>query len=104
MNPFDLAIDSLYTSILAEDVTYVQAGGGGYGSVRAIRKSPDIVATFDHQSVVSATLVLEVRVSEVPSPAAGDTLQLADGSLYVIQGEPRADRDRRTWTLDLRPA
>ena len=42
-------------------------------------------------------------VSEVVAPAEGDTIE-ADGTVYVIQGEPIRDAERLVWTVDARPA
>ena len=47
--------------------------------------------------------MLEVRRSEVPSPAEGDSFEV-DGERLLVQGEPLADAERLLWTIELRPA
>ena len=44
----------------------------------------------------------DMRVSELSDPRPGDQLTLGDET-FVIQGEPKRDRERLVWTLDLRP-
>ena len=55
----------------------------------------------------TATAVFEVRVSEVPNPAEGDTITLIGalgGEIFVVQGEPVRDAERLVWAIDTRPA
>lgn len=42
-------------------------------------------------------------VSDLPGPRPGDVLLIAD-EIFTIQGEPRRDRERLIWTLELVPA
>ena len=54
---------------------------------------------------VYATAALHglIRSLEIPEPAIGDQITY-DGITYVVQSEPKADRERLVWTLDVRPA
>ena len=71
-------------------------------TVRVVTKRPDEVLDFGESRVVAATTVAEVRVSEVPDPQEGDTLEIGD-AVFVVQGAPRRDAERLIWSLDLRP-
>lgn len=104
MDAFASAIDDLFADPnLARGATY-RAGGAGDGMiVRVISRRPDQVLDFGETRVHTATTLFEVRVSEVPAPAAGDTLAI-DGETFVIQGEPVRDAERLVWTLDTVPA
>jgi hypothetical protein len=40
---------------------------------------------------------------DVPEPAVGDQVTVG-GDTYIVQSEPKVDRERLVWTLDVRPA
>lgn len=103
MNAFATAVDRIFADRnMAVDATWF-AGGTGPGIViRVIRKSPDEVTPFGAGRVLSETTVLELRVAEVPTPAPGDLIRIGAED-FLVQGEPKADRERLTWTLNLRP-
>ncbi len=98
------AIDALFADPnLANDATY-RAGGVDPGiPVRVILRRPDRVGEFGKTRIVTETLLIDIRVSEVATPAHGDTIEL-DGTVYVIQGEPIRDGERLVWTIEARPA
>ena len=101
--PFKDMIDQLFNDpMLGRDATYWTAGAGQARVVRAMIKSPDNISDIGVARIHRSTLTLEVRSSEIPEPAAGDTFDL-DGTLYVIQSEPVADRERLVWVLDVAP-
>lgn len=103
MTVFAAAIDALFRdSHMAADATYTPAGGDPV-TVRAIRMAPDIARDFYGAQIHSDTVVIEVRVSEVAAPAAGDAITF-DGEDRVVQGVPTRDDHRTVWLLDTRPA
>jgi hypothetical protein len=102
MNAFASAIDDLFADPnIASDAVYTPADGDPV-SVRVIARRPDEIVGFGDTRVHTATAIFDVRISEVPTPAEGDTLEVG-GETYVIQGEPVGDRERLVWTLDCRP-
>lgn len=104
MSAFAAAIDTLFADPnLAVDALW-RAGGEGEGvPVRVITRRPDELVTYGHAVVHSATMLIDVRTSEVPELAAGDTFELG-GELHVVQGTPRRDRRHLRWLADVRPA
>ncbi len=103
MTAFAAAIDALFADTnLASDAVYTPADGEPK-TVRVIARRSDELVGFGDTRIHSATAVFDVRVSEFPAPAEGDTLEI-DGETFVLQGEPVRDRDRLIWTLDTRPA
>ena len=70
--------------------------------VRVILRRPDRISEFGETRIVAGTVVIDVRVSDVAAPAEGDTIE-ADGTVYVIQGEPIRDAERLVWTIEARP-
>ncbi len=100
---FTTTIDALFADPnLGRDGLY-RAGGADPGiPVRVILRRPDRVGEFGETRIVTETLLIDIRVSEVATPADGDTIEV-DGTVYVIQGEPIRDAERLVWTIEARP-
>jgi hypothetical protein len=104
MHPaFGAAIDAIFRDAnVAEDAIW-RAGGIGDGiAVRVIRKSPDEAVGFGSGRAVMATVLIDVRVSEVESPGSGDTAEI-DGDLFEIIGTPVRDGLGLVWTCEASP-
>jgi hypothetical protein len=97
---FGAAIDAIFRDAnVAEDAIW-RAGGIGEGiAVRVIRKSPDELVRFGSSRTVMATVLIDVRVSEVASPASGDTAEI-DGDVFEIIGTPVRDGLGLVWTCE----
>lgn len=103
MSVFAAAIDALFADLnLARDAVYRAGGADPAVPVRAIPRRPDRVDEFGETRIVAGAVMIDVRVSEVAAPAEGDTIQ-AEGTVYIIQGEPIADAERLVWTIEVRP-
>lgn len=100
MGPFSVAVDACFIH-LGVAAVYTPHGGPPM-IVRVIAKRPDREVEFGDIALHTATAVFEVRVAEVPAPAAGDTIAL-DGEIFVVQGEPVRDVERLVWTIDTWP-
>jgi hypothetical protein len=102
MSAFAAAIDALFFDPhLALDAVY-RAGGTGSGApVRIIVRRPDGVGEFGETRIVAGTVMIDVRVSEVAAPQAGDSIEV-EGTVYVIQGEPIRDAERLVCTIEAR--
>ena len=104
MQVFVAAIDLLFTDpVLARDAVYRQGDAGPGVPVRVVLARPDRVGSFGETRIASETAMLEMRRSEVPSPAAGDSYEV-DGVRLLVQGEPLADAERLLWIIEARPA
>ena len=68
-----------------------------------IRKSPDEITPFGAGRILSETTLLDARVADLPTPAPGDLIRIGAEDL-VVQGEPKLDRERLIWTLNMRTA
>ena len=80
------------------------AGGVGPGvAVRVIRKSPDEITPFGAGRILSETTQLDVRVADMPTPAPSDLIRIGAED-FLVQGEPKADRERLIWSLNMRTA
>lgn len=97
---FAAAIDAIFRDAnVAEDAIWRAGGLGGGNAVRVIRKSPDEVIGFGGSRAVMATVLIDVRVSEITSPAAGDTAEIG-GDLFDIIGTPVRDSLGLVWTCE----
>ena len=104
MNAFVFAIDDLFADPNIARSALYRAGGTDDGvPVRVIARRPDREIGFGDIAVHTCTALFEVRVSEVPNPASGDSITL-DGETFIVQGEPERDAERLIWNLDTRPA
>jgi len=104
MSAVGAAIDVLFGDPnLAREAVYREQGTGDPVAIRVIARRPDQVFDFGDTRVHTETSLFDLRVSEVPSPRPGDTLEV-DGETFVVQGEPVRDSERLIWTLDARPS
>ena len=104
MDALAAAIDLLLTDpVLGRDALYRQGDSGPGVPVRVVLARPDRVGGFGETRIAGETAMLEVRRSEVPTPAAGDSFEV-EGERLLVQGEPLADAVRLLWTIELRPA
>jgi hypothetical protein len=104
VSAFAAATDVLFADPhLARDAVSRPGGVGDGTPVRVMSRQPDRVEGFGETRLASSTTVLDVRVSEVAEPAAGDTLDL-DGRTVVVQGTPILDAEGLVYTLDTRPS
>ena len=103
MNAVAMAMDALFQDVnLGLDATWYPAGGAPV-PVRVIRKAPDEVTSFGSAQILSETTLVDARVSEMANPKPGDGISIGADN-FTIQGEPKRDRDRLLWTVELVPA
>jgi hypothetical protein len=103
MNAFATAMNMIFADAnMALDATWFAGGTGPGVVVRVIRKSPDEVTPFGAGRILSETTQLDARVADMPTPAPGDLIRIGAED-FIVQGEPKADRERLIWTLNTRP-
>ena len=100
MDAFAAATDALFADPnIARDAIW-RAGGAGAGiAVRVVARRPDQVVGFGDSRVIMPAVLIEMRRSEVPEPATGDTVEI-DGETFEIIATPIADGLRLVWTCD----
>ena len=102
MNAFATAMNMIFADPnMAVDALWLPGGTGPGVSVRVIRKSPDEITPFGAGRILSETTRLEARVADLPTPAPGDLIRIGLEA-FVLQGEPKLDRERLIWTLNMR--
>jgi hypothetical protein len=96
-------IDQLFTDlVLSKPATYLAVGTSTSLPVRVITKQPDMVVGFGGGQFHTSTMLFDIRASEVPDPSAGDKITLGS-HIYIVQSEPKLDREGLVWTLDVAP-
>ena len=103
MSAFSAAIDAIFADPnMAADAVWRAGGSGPATPCRVILTRPDLTSTFGDSRITSDTTMLDVRVSQVASPMAGDTVTIGT-EVLVIQGEPLRDRERLAWKCEAVP-
>jgi hypothetical protein len=104
MNAFATAMNVIFADInMAVDAIWFAGATGPGVAIRVIRKSPDEITPFGAGRIRSETTMLDARVAEMPSPAPGDLVRIGAED-FILQGEPKLDRERLIWTLNTRSA
>ena len=102
MNAFATAMNMIFTDPnMAVDAIWFTGGTGPGVPVRVIRKSPDEITPFGAGRILSETTLLDARIADMPTPAPGDLIRIGAED-FLVQGEPKADRERLIWTLNTR--
>ena len=104
MNVFATAMDRIFANpSMAVAALWISGTTSQERPIRVIRRAPDRITEFGAARLMSDTMVLDVRVSDLPDPRPGDLIVIVTDS-FTIQGEPVRDSNRLIWTLDLRPS
>jgi hypothetical protein len=104
MTVFAAAMDQIFTHpSMAIGGLWISATTSEERPIRVVRRAPDRITEFGAGRFVSETMMIDVRVSDLPDPLTGDLIIIGAES-FTVQGEPVRDRERLIWTLDLRPS
>lgn len=76
---------------------------GRFAQARGILRRPDEITEFGTARLMSETTRIDVRADDIPDPRPQEQILIGEET-FLIQGEPRRDRERLIWTLDLTPA
>jgi hypothetical protein len=102
MNAFTTAMNVIFADAnMAVDAIWFAGGTGPGIAVRVIRKSPDEITPFGAGRILSETTQLDARIADMPTPAPGDLIRIGLED-FILQSEPKLDRERLIWTLNTR--
>ncbi|MCL7466331.1 hypothetical protein [Phaeovulum sp. NW3] len=103
MSIFAAAMDRIFThASMAAPALWISATRSEERPIRIIRRAPDRIVEFGAGRFVSDSLMVDVRIIDLPEPRPGDLIVIGTDS-FLVQGEPLRDREQLIWTLDLRP-
>ena len=103
MSVFEAALGRLFADPNLSLELWHRDMEGRFTRARGILRRPDEVTEFGAARIYSETTRLDVRVADIPVPRPQEQILIGEET-YLIQGEPRRDRERLIWTLDLLPA
>lgn len=104
MTVFTATMDSIFANpSMAAAAVWISATSSEERPIRVIRRAPDRITDFGAGRFVCDTMIVDVRVPDLPDPRPGDLIVMGADS-FTIQGEPLRDRERLIWSLDLRPS
>ncbi len=85
-------------------VAIYRVGGEGDGAaIPVLLSRPDRSVSLFGQETLSEGGGFLIRVSDVASPAAGDTLEV-EGAVYTVQGAPARYDEQVLWRVEARPS
>ena len=103
MDAFAAATDALFADPnIARDALWRAGGAGGGTAVRVITKRPDQVVGFGDSRAILPTMLIDVRRSEIPNSASGDTFEI-EGETFEVIAAPTTDSLRLVWTCEASP-
>ncbi|THD71384.1 hypothetical protein E7681_17925 [Thalassobius vesicularis] len=103
MSVFDGALGRLFADPnLSVEIVHRDMEGR-FTRGRGILRRPDEITGFGAARLLSETTRLDVRVADVPAPRPDEQILIGEDT-FLIQGEPKRDRERLIWTLELSPA
>lgn len=103
MTAFSAAVDATFLDAnMAADALYRASDSNTDVPCRVIQAMPDAMSDYGSAGIVSDTMRIDVRVSEVPAPTEGDRFTI-DGEVFEVQGAPQRDRLRLVWKIEAIP-
>lgn len=103
MTAFSAAIDATFLDAnMAADAVYRACNSNIDVPCRVILSMPDSMSEYGSSSIVSDTMQIDVRMSEVTAPTAGDRFTV-DGEIFEVQAAPQRDRLRLVWKIEAIP-
>ncbi|MCU0909801.1 MAG: hypothetical protein MUE98_00210 [Rhodobacteraceae bacterium] len=103
MTAFAAAINALFADPNLAVAATLHRGDGSSAEVSIILRRPDVVSEFNAGRFRSETLLIDVRVSDVPILAEGDQFVI-DAEVFRVAGAPVRDRERLVWAAEARRA
>jgi hypothetical protein len=103
MSAFADALGLLFADPNISVEVWHRDGGGQFTHARGILRRPDEITDFGSSRLLSDTTRIDIRVADIPNPRPQEQVLIGDET-FLIQGEPRRDRERLVWTIELTPA
>lgn len=99
---FDFMTEALFGDPnMAEDAEWRMQGVSPATAIKVLKRTPDEIADWNGGSFVVGTLLLEVKIADVPDLAEGDTITIGVMP-YEIKSKPQKDAEGLTWLTQAR--
>ena len=99
---FDALLHRPLFEVFGVAATYTPPGGGSPVSCKVILDSRDRELEFGRGAAIMQGQTLQVRRSELPSPAKGGTFTIGAETLTVLDDPRSDDPDRHVWRMTVR--
>ncbi|HMT45517.1 MAG TPA: hypothetical protein PKE59_00220 [Novosphingobium sp.] len=100
MSAFAAANDMLFEDQNLSVAALWKDGGAGAGlDVRIVISAPDREIDWRETRLVTGTVIIEVRSSEVAEVSMGDTFTVGS-TVYAVNGDPKLDDQHLTWRAE----
>ena len=103
MSAFDEALGVLFADPNIAVEIWHRDSEGQFTRAQGILRRPDEITDFGLSRLLSDTTRIDVRVADIPDLRPQEQILIGEET-FLIQGEPRRDRERLIWTLELAPA
>ena len=103
MSAFAEALEVLFFDADPSVEIWHRDSDGQFTRSRGILRRSDEITEFGSARLMSDTTRIDVRVADIPDPRPQEQILIGDET-FLIQGEPRRDRERLIWTIELTPA
>ena len=100
MSAFADALEVLFRDANLSVEIWHRDGGGQITRARGILRRPDEITEFGSARLLSDTTRIDIRVADIPNPRPQEQILIGEET-FLIQGEPRRDRERLVWTIEL---
>ena len=103
MSAFADALGVLFLDANLSVEIWYRDSEGQFTHTRGILRRPDEITEFGSARLMSDTTRIDVRVVDIPNPRPQEQVLIGEET-FLIHGEPRRDRERLIWTIELTPA
>ena len=100
MSAFADALGLLFADPNISVEVWHRDGEGQFTHARGILRRPDELTEFGSARLLSDTSRIDIRVADIPNLRPQEQILIGEET-FLIQGEPRRDRERLVWTLEL---
>ena len=101
MSAFASAVDTLFADPnMSRSAEWVREADNSRTAVRVVVVQPDEETSFGRSAIKRETRGIRVRVSEIPSPKIGDTIELGSEVLEV-KSSPLRDPHGLVWDVNV---
>jgi hypothetical protein len=102
MSAFAAALGVLFADPNISVEIWHRDSEGQFTRARGILRRPDEITEFGAARLLSDTTRIDVRVADISDPRPQEQILIGEET-FLIRGEPRRDRERLVWTIEITP-
>jgi hypothetical protein len=102
MSAFAAALGVLFADPNISVEIWHRDSEGQFTRARGILRRPDEITEFGAARLLSDTTRIDVRVADISDPRPQEQILIGEET-FLIRGDPRRDRERLVWTIEITP-